>query len=135
MKTCSTCKESKLHTAFVKSPLHKDGYHGVCKPCRNDQRRKNGRADTKEQRRKWALKSSFNLTIEQYNSMLRQQGGVCKICKAGPETSYKGVLHVDHNHKTGKVRGLLCAACNVAIGYMVDSPARLRDAATYLEKA
>jgi hypothetical protein len=59
----------------------------------------------------------YGLTIDHYNSMLADQGGGCKICgatKAGPKRTN---LAVDHCHTTGKIRGLLCNKCNVAVGF------------------
>lgn len=57
------------------------------------------------------LRRKFGITIEQYNELLEQQGGVCAICFKTPEE--EGVnLAVDHNHKTGEVRGILCRYCN-----------------------
>ena len=133
-KTCSTCSVTKPIDRFVRSPVHKDGYHGVCKPCRNDQRR-GRRSDTPEQARKWYLKSKFGITPEDYDRMYDEQKGVCKICFALPETCYKGVLYVDHDHTTGQVRGLLCSACNCGIGYLKDSYKLCKLAAKYLKDA
>lgn len=67
-----------------------------------------------------------------YDRLLYLQDGVCAICKR-PQKGAKR-LAVDHDHRTGVVRGLLCDACNHAIGEMEDSPARLRCAARYLSK-
>lgn len=57
----------------------------------------------------------YGLTIEQYDMMLKQQKGVCASCGAAPN---KNRLSVDHNHTTGKVRGLLCVPCNRLIGHL-----------------
>lgn len=69
--------------------------------------------------------------------MLEQQDYCCAICRLTETKARASVvmaLAVDHNHRTGKVRGLLCNACNLSIGKMRDDPTRLRAAATYLEK-
>jgi predicted class III extradiol MEMO1 family dioxygenase len=67
------------------------------------------------------LKRTFNLTLEQYNQMFIRQNGVCAICGL-PEMRTKGekVIHlaVDHNHKTNRIRGLLCWHCNTALGHL-----------------
>lgn len=77
----------------------------------------------------------FNLSMEDYSQMLSAQGGVCAICKQ-PETHMRNgkvkALAVDHNHKTGKVRGLLCSDCNTGIGKLKDSPDVLQAAIDYL---
>ncbi len=65
------------------------------------------------------LKCRYGLTIQDYDDMLNKQKGVCAICEtdeAIPNTGYR--LHVDHNHTTGKVRGLLCTKCNKALGFV-----------------
>jgi hypothetical protein len=75
----------------------------------------------------------YGLTLAGYNELLDRQGGGCAIC-ATPEPGGRGRFHVDHDHKTGIVRGLLCHACNVGIGNLGDDPERLRAAADYLER-
>lgn len=80
----------------------------------------------------------YGITVEDYENMLVSQNGVCKICHEPETRMYKGTtarLSVDHDHKTNKVRGLLCDACNGCLGRMKDSPLRLRAAADYLEKS
>ncbi len=65
------------------------------------------------------LRSTYRITEKQYNSRLKNQEGGCKICKRRPS---KGkYLSVDHCHKTGKVRGLLCSRCNLSLG-VIESP-------------
>lgn len=61
---------------------------------------------------KHSLKKKYNMTVDQYNSMLKSQNGKCAICGNTSERA----LAVDHNHETGKVRGLLCLQCNVHLG-------------------
>jgi len=72
----------------------------------------------------------YGLAPEAYDLMLAEQGGVCAICR-GPEVR---TFHVDHDHLTGRVRGILCASCNHVLGRMKDDPALLRAAAAYLER-
>ncbi len=62
-----------------------------------------------------ALQSNYGITLNEYNRMFQIQGGMCAICKRH-QSEFKKALHVDHNHKTGKVRSLLCAKCNVLVG-------------------
>ncbi len=84
--------------------------------------------------RRWTkLKHKYGITVDQYDQLLAEQGGGCAICGvAGPEAARWGVLVVDHDHETGKVRGLLCSNCNCAIGLLGDSPELLTKAAGYL---
>jgi len=83
--------------------------------------------------RKSHLKRRFGMTPEQYDAMLQDQGGVCLLCGRPPRSSYS--LHVDHDHGSGRVRGLLCFSCNNALGDFADDPDRLRAAARYVEVA
>ncbi len=80
------------------------------------------------------LRLDFGMTIEQYEMILAAQDGVCAICRK-PETA-QGVqyLGVDHCHRTGHVRGLLCNRCNLALGLLQDNPDLLREAALYLDR-
>lgn len=80
------------------------------------------------------LKESFNMTVDDYMVMYENQSGRCAIC--GSETANNGKRKnfcVDHDHETGKVRGLLCHNCNVSVGLMKESPSLLRKAADYLD--
>lgn len=80
------------------------------------------------------LRARFGITLEDYNSMIEKQGGVCAIC--GKEEPYNGYsLSVDHCHATGKVRGLLCSNCNRAIGLFKDSLEVIEKAISYLESS
>lgn len=80
--------------------------------------------------RKSHLKRRFGLTIEMYDQMLAQQGGVCRLCGRPPAPDRS--LHVDHDHSTGRVRSLLCFTCNNALGDFEDDPVRLMAAASYV---
>jgi len=90
----------------------------------------------RETRRKFQL-SKFGITIKQYNEMLEEQQGLCLICKQ-PQTvvAYGKVkpLCVDHCHKTGKVRGLLCDECNTSLGKLKENTTTLRNMIEYLER-
>lgn len=69
-------------------------------------------------------KRKYQLTLDQYNEMYLKQGGVCAVCFESETMKYLGKIRelcVDHDHKTGKVRGLLCSNCNRALGLLQDS--------------
>lgn len=78
-------------------------------------------------------KTRYGITVDEYNVMLKAQGGVCKICRN--ECDKRDVLSVDHCHKTGKVRGLLCHKCNAGLGAFGDNPNLVAAAAFYLGEA
>jgi len=66
-------------------------------------------------KRESALKIQYGITLLEYDRMYQIQGGRCAICKVH-QSNYDITFHVDHNHKTGKVRGLLCFSCNFRVG-------------------
>jgi hypothetical protein len=72
---------------------------------------------------------SYGITVEEYDEMLESQGGGCYICGIGPVGR---ALDIDHDHRTGKVRGLLCSNHNRALGLLGDDPDLLLAAHTYL---
>ena len=87
----------------------------------------------KERIKKANLKSRYNITLETYNNMLLSQDNKCKICGT-IECKTGRALSVDHCHNTSKIRGLLCANCNTALGLMGDDVVRMRKAIKYLKK-
>ena len=94
------------------------------------------RAMTPDQQKARGLRDSFDLSLDEYRKMLEAQDGKCAICSQ-PETHKRNgklkALAVDHNHKTGAIRGLLCSDCNTGIGKLKDDPKVLRLAAQYLD--
>jgi hypothetical protein len=83
--------------------------------------------------RDYQLQFKFGITAAQYDEMLLNQGGRCAIC-LHTEPMGRGVFHVDHCHRTGKVRGLLCTTCNTGLGHFGDSVLNLKLAQRYLEE-
>ena len=92
----------------------------------------------RQTRRNKELERKYGLTYEDYLLMLDSQNGVCSICGRPERLLGKGgvvrPLNVDHDHSTGKIRGLLCASCNLALGNLEDSVDYLKNAISYLEK-
>lgn len=83
----------------------------------------------KKYARKYRLKIRYGLTLKEYDKIFEQQGGVCVICKQ-PQLHKR--LAVDHNHKTGKVRGLLCFSCNSIVGHLEKNPGLIINFIRYL---
>lgn len=123
VKRCSSCHLWLPLSLFYVDLIKKDGLNGQCKQCHLNY----GRAHDINNR----LKRQFNITPEEYVAMVESQGGVCAICGGPPG---KKRLAVDHNHKTGKVRGLLCGNCNTSLGGFMDSRDLLIKAVAYLDK-
>lgn len=86
-------------------------------------------------RRKW-LKDNYNISLESYNRHLKEQGDVCRICKCAnrAKRSRYGTMHVDHEHNTGDIRGIICALCNTGLGAFKDNTRKMKLAINYLNK-
>ena len=83
------------------------------------------------------LRQRHGMTGSEFDALLTRQGGCCAICGA-PQSKHSGArapkrLEVDHNHATGRIRGLLCRRCNTALGLLEDNVGRLKTAISYLE--
>lgn len=139
------CKEEKPRSVYrVRSGGKKDGHtHSYCRPCELEYNRKKAkrfwdnnpeyRERMKEVNRRTTLRRYYGISVEEYDSLLERQGGVCAIC-GGPPVGKRKYLDVDHCHDSGEIRALLCSPCNVTLGYMQDNPVRLRAAADYVER-
>ena len=127
-KQCAICKETKHVSNFWPD-------YPYCKNC-SKARARSYYADNREREsqrsRKSRLKYMYNMTEEDYDAMILKQMGLCAICGKPPKEN--SILYVDHCHKTGNVRELLCTHCNSAIGHAHESPEILRRAALYVEK-
>ena len=138
MKTCNICHASKTLDAFSVLKKGADGRHPACKACRSSQSRawyNKKRHEILEKRREWRKQSgayrrqAYGMSSEEFTGLVSAQNGRCAICFEIPT----GIgFHVDHCHRTGRIRGLLCRGCNLALGNMKDDPARLIRAADYL---
>ena len=135
---CSYCQEFKEESLFPKANGKARGYAWVCKVCKKEKRLVKQNSMTEQewklQNRKYWLKTSYNITIEEYNHKLIDQNHRCAICNSDETQVFMQQLFVDHCHQTNKIRGLLCHACNTALGKFRDSQAILNNAIGYLEK-
>jgi hypothetical protein len=112
-RTCPDCGERKPATEFAVRTRAADGLHTYCRPCNSARsiasaKRLHGTV------RGALLKTRYGLTAAQVDEMVAEQGGRCAICREKPAE------HVDHDHATGEVRGLLCFTCNVGLGQLRD---------------
>lgn len=134
MKYCTKCKTNKPLSEYWKNKTTKDGYQAWCKPCWNVLTKSKLSGDSREKylrmRRNGHLVRKYGITADEYDRRLDEQGGGCKICG---KKLQRVRLAVDHNHKTGKVRGILCENCNRGLGIFKDDPNLLRSAIEYLE--
>jgi hypothetical protein len=158
MKQCTKCGEQKPLSEFYKRKDRPIGVTSACKPCISlskdpdkrklswkkwreanpDKRKASKAAWDKANPGKRKLNSykarvkKYNLSIEQYENMLVQQNGCCAICNNVLDKAEK--THIDHDHVTNEVRGILCHGCNTSLGGFKDSIDVLKSAVNYLKK-
>lgn len=144
MKTCSRCRQRKTKSLFNTRKGASDGLRSECKDCgakaaavyRNSNKkniaksqqayRKVNKVKLQEKDKKKHLLSKYNLTLDAWNNLLLSQNGGCAICS---KTTH---LQVDHDHATGRIRGLLCGNCNRGLGLFGDDVVALAKALSYL---
>lgn len=132
------CKQYKPLESFTPHKAGTHGRNGYCKMC-CCKISKEWRANNKEKRaafarREW-MKRKYGMTPSDYDALLREQGGLCAICRTEGKKQRKDIryaLHIDHDHRTGRVRGLLCHRCNTVLGNAGDSQDILARAMAYL---
>lgn len=112
LKTCSSCRKILQTTEFFKNRCAEDGLANLCKPCKA----------TATKNWKYGLESGWT------DQTIQDQVGKCLICKL---PAYE--LVIDHDHITGRIRGLLCRKCNALLGMCQDSPYILENAIKYLQ--
>lgn len=144
-KYCNKCKTEKDLSEFY--PRKNRGNNAVrsnCKTCCREQLDKLKKWEystlTSEQKtrrqqiyRKHNLKKKYSISLEQYNLLLQEQEGCCGICGTNDPKGKFNTFVVDHNHKTGKVRGLLCNRCNLVLGLLKDDIDVIGNILEYLE--
>ncbi|HVE98232.1 MAG TPA: endonuclease VII domain-containing protein [Mycobacteriales bacterium] len=125
-KFCPDCKRLLPLDEFPRNKNSRDGRHTYCKPCHN------ARCQETRQRlyggsRHYHLMRRYGISEAEVQELIREQRGVCAICGVRPAE------HVDHDHETGRVRGILCFTCNVGIANFGEDRERMRFAMIYLE--
>lgn len=141
-RQCTKCQVIKSTSEFTRDHRRPCGTVSHCKACVRVRVRKNKQKYPypSDRNRKSAyrckLRTKFNLSLDEYQEMSKRQNGKCAICN-NPESKKRKdgtpcALSVDHCHKSGRVRKLLCDACNRGIGLLNDNPELLLKAASYL---
>ncbi|MCU1693912.1 MAG: hypothetical protein JWM64_3003 [Frankiales bacterium] len=148
--TCVECGATKPEQEFHREASRPSGRNRRCKECRNAINRAHvakDRARRQESTQRWREQNperyaesvkahklrSYGLTLELYRALVHEQDGRCAICEEPEKDGWD--LAVDHCHRTGRVRGLLCRRCNVGLGLLRDRSDLLRAAAEYLDDA
>lgn len=120
MKTCSACKVEKPVEEFYRRTASKDGLTALCKPCADE------RTSPTYKRDRYYIKK-YGITADEFDRIWHQQHGLCANCRQPADRP-----HLDHDHTTGAVRGILCHNCNVGLGHFMDDPELLLRAIHYL---
>ncbi len=143
-KLCSKCKRNLPVGCFNKATT-KSSLSSACKECYNKQQglyRIQNREKTRERNKTFYRKNKrkvishqlerlYGITLAEYDRMFEKQNGVCAICNL-PEIMRR--LSIDHNHKTGTVRELLCTSCNALLGYLREDEQKLENVKRYLQR-
>lgn len=149
-KVCSACKERLPIENFGICTTYRDGRRGQCNKCRclNDTvrwdnlskeerlRRARKYEANKSVPRRWRrIKRLYGLSKQDYDDLLHRQGGGCALCSSSDTKTIVGVFYVDRCHETGRIRGLLCLDCNMALGKLGDTPDRIARVLEYVSGA
>ena len=131
VKFCSLCEQFLDRSNFYKDSSRKDGVTAYCKICKRSANSKWREANPNKvkQNNTWNRRqNTYGVDKDIFEKMLYDQNFQCKICFINIDNS----AHVDHDHETGRVRGVLCRRCNVGLGFFKDSIKNLKSAIEYL---
>jgi len=131
-KMCPICGIRKERSEFYKWKSRKDGLTAYCKSCcieKNEKWHKENPEASLKSRRGTNRKLKYGITQDDFQKMLNDQKNKCKICKKFVDFGSA----VDHDHKTGKIRGILCRKCNLGLGAAKDNTEILENMIKYLE--
>jgi hypothetical protein len=127
LRVCRDCGETKPLEDFPRNKNTRSGRATYCKPCHNARSR-----ETRQRLygggRHYHLKRRYGLTAAEVDALIEAQGGRCAVCRERPAE------HVDHDHLTSTVRGVLCFSCNGGLGLFRDRVDVMRKAIDYLER-
>ncbi len=124
---CADCNLEKVPEEFPRHKGYKSGRAKYCKVCHNRRNRESVRR-LHGNSRHYHLMQKYGISAAEVERMKAAQGGLCLVCQERPAE------HVDHDHQTGTVRGILCELCNGFLGAFNDDPELLEAAVAYLEK-
>lgn len=132
---CKRCGITKPLSEYYKTSDRKSGHKTICKECiKADPLTESRKEKMRTYGKDYHLKTQYNMTREEHDKMLSLQNHKCAICGIDEKEATKQKLYVDHCHKSGKVRALLCHSCNAGIGLMKESIQTLTKAIAYLDK-
>ena|SRR5579859_1362103 len=124
MKSCAKCKAEKEESEFYRHWDKRDQKYRIdswCKLCTNQKNRDYEQSiEGQEKRRRSLFKRKYDITPEYWDELFRLQAGKCGICGKHFSSDSRSI-HVDHDHETGKVRGLLCHLCNTKLDWYLEN--------------
>ena len=163
MKTCSICGIKKPLEDFYRAVGMRDGHRSECKSCnlankrqryatdpqkyigmvqrwqaanpervRASRKQRNARPEVKRLQRDAYYQRTYGISADVFDRLLQEQNGCCAICCARPTDIAQ--MHLDHDHRNGQLRGLLCFNCNQGLGQFRDDPSLLLRAIVYLRQ-
>lgn len=142
-RICNKCNQEKPVTEFAKRNSRKRAYQYACKKCNSEYRKTHLEGKTLYNKEYWKNNKEkcsgrmrfwlYGITPEDYDKLYRQQNGCCALC-GRHQSDLTKTLCIDHDHKTGIVRGLLCLSCNRGVGYLQDDAELCLKAYNYLRK-
>lgn len=132
-KTCQLCGEKKPLLDYHNNKQIPDGKHTICKAC-NKEKTRAWRIANPTKYRSAQYKRKYGITYEEVQALKQGCNYTCEVCGLQETQALRGTLFVDHCHKTGRVRGMLCQRCNTILGQCEDSIETLKAAVTYLER-
>lgn len=162
-KQCRVCGQWKPLDGFYRMAGMRDGHRNECKSCnladkrrryqadpakyigmvarwqranpdrvRDTRRKRNAHPERKRKQRDAYYRRTFGISADDFDALLREQGGGCAICACVPERAAS--FHLDHDHLSGTIRGILCLSCNQGVGKFRDDAALLERAAEYVRR-
>lgn len=134
-KTCSACNEIKPLDKFFAQRSTKDGKQTFCKKCNKlKYAEKKSSSEYLLSQHDKHLQRKYGINLDTYEDMYVKSGGKCYICNSVDPGQQRKHFCVDHDHKDGSIRGLLCYSCNSGLGFLKDDTDLLNKAINYLEK-
>lgn len=161
VKNCRVCEKWKPLDDFYRMAGMRDGHRNECKACnlaekkqryqadpakaiarvkewqkanpervKETRRLNNARPERRRKQRDTYYRRTFGISADDFDALLAEQGGGCAICCSVPDRAAS--LHLDHDHVSGELRGILCLSCNQGVGKFRDDPELLERAATYV---
>lgn len=121
---CAGCGENKSAEEFPRDSSSKSGRASRCKPCHNKRNREY--VERQQRGRHYHLKQRYGLSADEVEERASRQSGLCTICRSNPAEQ------VDHDHRSGRPRGILCLDCNAGLGAFRDDVRLIYEAVDYL---